>query len=261
MKKLIFLLVFIALVAGVGGYFGLVPGVSSLFGTNKPRDLGIRYTEADLASGRGKSQIIYETLPEGTAPEKSWQTVGQRKIDTTFSSAEITAVMNNKVGRYSPYKNVQLKFNADGSGEISGSLVKSRLPLYGSTFGAPSEAVSFAMKFLPENPVFYLKGKATLEGNKVGVFEPQRFEIGRVPLPLDLILAFGPLNLVKETYALDITGLTSELSKIDNKRALIIDFINSRLSAIPGFYAESAGFAEDQLIYKGTLPEKELTVR
>ena len=111
--------------------------------------------------------------------------------------------MNNKKGAYYPYKNIQVKFNADGSGEISATLIKSRLPLYASTFGAPQIAVDFAMKILPDNPVVYLKGKATLVDNKVGLFEPQRFEIGRVPLPVNIFLSLAP-ELIPQTYALDI---------------------------------------------------------
>jgi hypothetical protein len=110
--------------------------------------------------------------------------------------------------------------------------------------------------------VFYLKGKATLVNNRVGVFEPQRFEIGRVPMPLDMILAFAPPVLVRPAYALDLGAMTQELSKVGNKKALIIDFINTRLeSYIPGFYAEDARMEENKLIFKGTLPEREKTVR
>lgn len=45
------------------GYSGFIPGVSALFGSNKPRDLGVNYTETDRASAREKSQIEYVSLP------------------------------------------------------------------------------------------------------------------------------------------------------------------------------------------------------
>lgn len=254
MKKFFFfILILLLILAGIGGYFGLIPGVSALFGSDKPRNLGVNYTEIDLSSGRTKAPIIYETTTNGAV----WQTSGSIPIDTEITSQELTAIMNNKKGAYYPYKNVQVKFNADGSGEISATLIKSRLPLYGSTFDAPKIAVDFAMKVLPDNPVVYLKGKATLVDNKVGLFEPQRFEIGRIPLPVGMFLSLAP-KLIPEAYALDVSQF-SELSKIENKRALIIDFINSRLSAIPGFYAKSAKMTENKLLFEGTLPEKEIT--
>lgn len=254
---LVFILILLLVFVGLGGYFGIIPGISALFGSNKPRDLGIKYTDADLSSGRAKAPIIYETAT-ASGNVSVWQTSGTLPVNTEMTSSEITAIMNNKKGAYYPYKNVQVKFNADGSGEISAVLIKNRLPLYGSTFDAPKVAVDFVMKILPDNPVVYLKGKATLVDNKVGLFEPQRFEIGRVPLPVGIFLSLAP-KIIPEVYALDVGEITSELSKVDNKRALIIDFINSRLSAIPGFYAKSAKMTENKLIFEGTLPEKETT--
>jgi len=250
MKKLFFLLVLLLIVGGALAFYFLFFNVS-------PRDLGIRWTQADHKSGRAKSQIKYETTTEKVAAAQAWQTFGERKVDTTFTSEEISAIMNNKPGAYYPYKDVQVKFNGDGSGEISGRLIKNRLPLYGATFAAPQVAVDFVMKFLPPDPVFYLKGRASLVDNQVGIFEPQRFEIGRIPMPLGLILATVP-SLVPQAQAMDLAGMAQELSKVDNKRALIIGFINSRLGMIEGFYAKKAHFTDNKLIYEGTLPEKEV---
>lgn len=244
------------------GYLGFIPGLSNLMGTNKPRDLGIKYTEADRTSARGKSQVVYETLPPDTPPEKSHQTSGSRPIKTEFSSAEMTALMNNRPWKYWPYGNVQVKFNADGSGEISGVLIKDRVPAYTAAIGIPKEAVNLAMKLLPNKPVFYVKGKAALVDNKVFLFEPQTFQLGRISMPVDIFLSFVPPELVKEAYAaMDTTELTGELSKIQNKKALIVEYINRRLSSYPGFYAKRAEFAENKLIFEGTLPEKEAVVQ
>jgi len=227
--------------------------------TNNPRDLGVKWSEQDLNSGRAKGQVVNEFIKEEDSSGVAWKTSGKRDIKTTFSSSEITAIMNNKKGAYYPYKNIQVKFNADGSAEISGRLIKSRIPTYGSTFDAPKVAVDLTMKFLPENPVFYLKGKATLAENQVEFFEPQRFEIGRIPMPLGIILASAkkPDN---QAYAMDVGGFLSEISSVNNKRQIIIDFINSRLSNIEGFYAKKAYYEENKLNYEGTLPEKEIIV-
>jgi len=244
-----FLLVVFAL---AGGYF--------YFRVSTPRDLGVTYTQEDLQSGRAKGGVILETLPANTRPEDSWQTFGSQEVKAEFSSAEITAIMNNRPGVYYPYKNVQVKFNADGSGEISGQLVKSRIPTYAATFDAPKVAVDFVMKFLPPDPVFYLKGRASLVDNNVGIFEPQKLEIGRVPIPLGPILAFNR-QVIPAVYAADFSELVGEISSVSNKRQLIIDFINSRLANIQGFHAKKAYFTEDQLTYEGTLPEREATLR
>lgn len=250
LAKLFFSLIFLILIIVAVAYFALNP--------SNPRNLGITYTQADLVSGRDKSQIKYDLISENESSGSPWLPYGQRDVNTSFSSQEITAIMNNKPGIFYPYKNVQVKFNGDGSAEISGQLIKSRIPIYASTFDCPKVAVDIVMKFLPPNPVFYLKGKATLEENKVGIFEPLRFEIGRVPMPLDLILAQKPL--ITPVYAIDINGLLSEISSVTDKRQIIIDFINSRLSNVPGFYAKSASFSDNKLNYEGTLPEGEKIV-
>lgn len=248
--KLFFSFIFLILIIVAIAYFA--------FNTKSPRNLGITYTPQDLESGRGKSQIKYDLISESQSAGSPWLPYGQRDVNASFSSSEITAIMNNKPGIFYPYKNVQVKFNADGSAEISGQLIKSRIPIYASTFDAPKVAVDIVMKFLPENPVFYLKGKATLVENKVGVFDPLRFEIGRVPMPLNLILAYRPS--IYQVYAMDINGLLSEISSVTDKRQIIIDFINSRLSNVPGFYAKNASFSDNKLNYEGTLPEGEKIV-
>lgn len=257
---IIILLVLVTLLTA--GYLGLVPGLSKIMGSNKPRDLGVQFSEADKTSGRAKSQIVYDTLPENTPTAQSIQRFGKREVNTEFSSAEITALMNNRPWKYWPYADVQVKFNADGSAEISGILLKDRLAGYGAAIGLPQAAVDFAQKFLPANPVFYVKGKAALANNAVSVFEPQDFELGRVPLPVSVFLSYFPNILsVDEVQAAESNDMVSQLSQIKNKRELIINYINSRLSQINGFYAREAKFGNNKLVYNGTLPERESTVR
>ena len=242
------------------GYFGLIPGLSSVLGADKPRDLGIRYTEADRTSARAKSQIVYATLPESTPPEQSRVFSGSRPVSATFSSAEITSLLNNRPWRYYPYKNMQIKFNGDGSAEVSGMLDKSKVPGYCAAIGIPKEAANFAMKFLPPNPVFYVKGRAALTNNKLSLFEPEAFELGRIPMPVSAFLALSGPKLVSSAFAASSDDMLTELSKVSNKKALIMNYINSRMASFEGFFAKSAYFAEDKLVFDGTLSKQEATV-
>lgn len=258
MKKLLLLLfvIVICIPVFVLGLLGFVPGLSTILGTDKPRDLGIKYTPADLKSVRSKSQIVYKTLPDTTIPSQTRQFAGKRDVTTEFTSAEITSTMNNQPWKLWPYKNIQVKFNADGSGEISGIFIKSRLPDYSAVISAPSQAADFAMKFLPDNPVFYVKLKASLIDNKIETFEPMSFEIGRMPMPLSLFLSFNGPMLIHEAYAQNVGEMSQELSKVQNKRQMIIEFINQRLSSDFGnFYAKKAYFGENKLFFDGTLTE------
>jgi hypothetical protein len=242
------------------GYLGLIPGVSNLMGTNKPRDLGIIYTQADYNSARAKSKIAYEVLPSGTPASQSLQRSGQNNINTAWSSAEITSLMNGRPWKYWPYKDVQVKLNEDGSAEISGVLDKSKILNYAAAINLPTEVVKYAVNFLPADPVFYVKGRATLTENKVGLFEPQKVEIGRMPLPLGTLLSFAP-SLIETAYAQSLQDFTADLSKVQDKKTYIINYINKRLASIPGFYAKSAEFGKDKLIFDGTLSAKESTAR
>jgi hypothetical protein len=136
-------------------------------------------------------------------------------------------------------------------------LIKDKVPAYASVIGVPSEATDFAMKFLPPDPVFYVKLKGALSDNKVSLFEPQAFQIGKIPMPLNVFLSLGMPKLVETAFAQDIGEMTDELSRVQNKKALIISFINDRLSSDFGsFYAKKAYCQENKLFFEGTLSEK-----
>jgi hypothetical protein len=258
MKKFLLILIIIIILVPVFAlaFMGFVPGLSTLLGTDKPRDLGIKFNQEDLKSIRAKSHIEYKTLPDSSSPSQTRQFSGKRDVSTEFTSAEITATMNSQPWKYWPYKNVQMKFNGDGSGEVSGVLLKSKLQDYAVAINAPQEAINFAIKYLPADPVFYVKMKASLVNNKIGVFEPEKFEIGRMPMPLSLFLSMGGNTLIQSAYAQNPQEMSQELSKVQNKRQLIIDFINTRLSSDFGdFYAKKAYFEEDKLLFEGSLTE------
>jgi hypothetical protein len=254
---LIFLIIIIFIPVTLLTYLGFMPVLSSLFGTDKPRDLGIKFTPEDLKSVRGKSQVEYTVLPDSNIPQETRQFIGARQVTAEFTSVEITATLNNQPWKLWPYKNVQIKFNGDGSEEMSGVIIKKRLPAYAQAIGVPPEAINFAMKYLSANPVFYLKGKAALADNRVSVFEPQVFEIGRMPMPISLFLAVGGQSLIRKAYAEDLNGMANDLSKVGNKKEQIIAFINGRLNGGFGsFFAKKAYFGENLLYFDGTLTKE-----
>ena len=170
----------------------------------------------------------------------------------------MTALMNNRPWKYWPIKDVQIKFNADGTAELSGVVIKDKLIGYAQAIGVPQEVVSTVVSFLPPTPTFYLKGKASLEENKVKDFEPQAVYLGKMPLPVDTLMAILDDRGFNPTYAADPI---SELSKYQGKREAIISFINDKLASLTGFYAKEAYFGDGKLYFDGNLSEKEATVR
>ncbi|PKH44539.1 hypothetical protein CVH13_01850, partial [Dehalococcoides mccartyi] len=55
----------------VMGYLGIMPGVSSLMGSDKPRDLGITATSQDYQTMVTKSGVTVSALPSDTLPADS----------------------------------------------------------------------------------------------------------------------------------------------------------------------------------------------
>ena len=205
------------------GYLGYIPGLSTLLGANKPRNLGIKYTENDKASARAKSQLIYGVLPENTPPELSISRSGSRKINTSFNSAELTSLMNNRPWKYWPIEKVQLRINDDGSTELSGVVINEKLKGYAAAIGVPAKASELITKFLPRNPAFYVKAKTSLTENQVSEFDVQSVYLGKVPIPVNALLAKFAPELIKTVFADDVI---SELSKYEGKKEAIINFIN-----------------------------------
>ncbi|KKQ33277.1 MAG: hypothetical protein US48_C0017G0009 [Candidatus Levybacteria bacterium GW2011_GWA2_37_36] len=256
----VFLFIIATIVFGLG-YMGYIPTIANLLGTNKPKDLGIRFTEQDRVEAHAKSGVEYGTLPATTSDELSIQRFGKHNVDTIWTSAQASALMNNRPWKFWPYQNVQVKFNADGSAEVSGGLNKAVVPNYAAAIGIPKVAVEFAMKLLPPNPVFYLKMKASLKDNQIETFEPQTFQLNQIPLPVNAFLSFNP-RLIGEVNAQFSANMLSDLVKVKNKRSLIIGYINDRLSGYSSFfYAKESRILENKLIYKGTLADQEATVR
>ena len=178
-KKLLYLIVILViLIILVFGYLGFVPGVSNLMGSNKPRDLGVATSSADLKSVENKLQLNYV--------EGSFKVSGSKTLSTTFTDKELTALINNHFSRWSAYpvSAAQVKFNSDGSAEVSGIIHLDRLRDYAAATGLPADDVSRIankIQWLNSSPPFYLKGQAEV---KNGVLNGgiETLQIGRLSI-------------------------------------------------------------------------------
>jgi hypothetical protein len=168
----------------------------------------------------------------------------------------MTALMNNRPWKYWPIKNVQLKINPDNTVDMSGVFNEKKLEGYGTAIGVPAAVIN-RLPILPSEGAFYLKGSAALTENNVSKFDITSAKLNRMPIPTSILLS---LNSFKSNiaYAEDVT---SELSKYSNKKSYVIDFINSKLSWVQGFFAKRAEFKNGKLEFEGKLPDKEITTR
>ena len=182
--------VLIIIIVLVGGYFGLVPGVSSIFGSDKPRDLGVTYTEADRLSGRAKAGWEVVELSSDLPPEESYSFSGQNAVDTTFNERELTAWANDPWA-YFPLSDCQVRVNDDNTVEFSGKLhigaLKEWIDAMGVTDDYSELIDNYLRWFMWGNPPFYVKMSASVANGQV--INPQIYsaQVGRFSIPQSLI--------------------------------------------------------------------------
>lgn len=227
-----FVLIVALLVVGVGGYFGFIPGVSKIFGSDKPKDLGVTFSQADYASMESKTGATLAPMPVDVEASVTLKHEGSHAVDTSFTQAEFTSKVSNRPWSDNPFGSVQVKFNADGSAEASGIL---RLPVAVRFFTAmgiaSADVEAQAKKFnVPMADVpFYFKGTGIARDNHITP-NLTALEIGRVPVPMAII----------NQYQQPAADLATDL-----------------LSKVKGFSMEEASISDGQLHFKGTLPDKE----
>jgi hypothetical protein len=240
LKKLILTILFTLVFFGgavlaIGGYFGFIPYANKLFGSDKPRDLGIRFAPGDTLKAQEKVGVKLVALPKGTPVTESIKLKGKKPASYTMSSAEISALANNRPWKYYPLSNVQIKINTDNAVEVSGMLDTVKLMSYAQAIGfdlsAPKEYMNKYHVNL-ENMPFYIKGTGNVTEGKVAL-NFQRVELGRLSLPSEV------------------------LSKA---QAPVISFVETFMSKAPGFYAKRLEANSGKLIFEGSVPEEEATV-
>lgn len=258
MKKgwIVFLSIVVIIIL-VLGWFGLIPGLSSIMGATKPKDLGVKYSQEDFNVAHQASGVNYEVIAGNIPASSSIAFNGSHPVNKSWNSAQMTSLMNNRPWKYWPIKNVQLRINPDNTVEMSGVFEEKKLEGYAAAIGVP-QAVTSRLNILPNQAAFYLKGSAALTNNSVSKFDITAAQMNRISIPTGILLSLNNTFRAETAYAEDVTG---ELSKYSGKKQAIINFINSKLSWISGFYAKSATFSDGKLNFDGTLPNQELTAR
>lgn len=211
------LLVFVLFI----GYFGFMPGVSALMGTNKPRDLKISYSSADLSSAQSKlQQSIIDALsdPYGQLVDSDSAT-----LVVELTPEELSAILS----AIQPISDVQVKIIGE-TVEFSGQIDSERIPQFLSTVGVSGFDEENALLELtniqiPFDPVFYVKGTGSVRDDNVDL-ELERVELGRLPIPVD------KADKTLKTY------------------------IEAVLDSTPNLDIGDAGIKDGKLLFKGTVP-------
>jgi len=238
MFKLFFklILVLVIVVILTAGYLGFVPGLSTIMGADKPKDLGITYTQDDFQNMTAKSGITRQTLPESTDLIQSAQYEGTHELKITYSGQDLTALVNETKWKYNPFSNVQIRINQDATTEISGNINLEKLWDYVGTNGVSTSDIEQAKKALaaiPSQPAFYAKGVTEGADNKVSKLNIESLSIGRLSVPSNII---------------------------HTNQHYLAEIADKEMSSIPGFYAKSVKAENGEVKFEGSIPDVESIV-
>ena len=208
----------ILLVILVLGYLGFVPGLSDLMGTNKPKDLWVKFSEANYAAGMAKVPGATVLNPEALCINCPYTSSGSIPVNTNFSQEEFTAMMNKRNSTKGPLRDSQFKFNSDGTIEASGKLVDPRIT----------------------GPVYLI---ATIDqaSGKSGSINVSYAEMGKVPIPADQLSIVEEIanKSIADTFAknpgLNVTSVSVEDGKL-NFNGTLPETVEGNPNVIPVEY-------------------------
>jgi hypothetical protein len=232
--KIIVLIIVVVFLGAVGylAYLGFVPGLSKLIGADKARDLGVVYSQKDFDSFLNKTNITHDELLGNPSPDQSIVFSGSKNLTTQFSEAEASARINYDKWAYMPISNVELRFNADGTFELSSNLVMGHLEGFIAAIGAGytmadvNKGLGY-LNVIKTDPPIYLKAKPVVSENQVNV-EVISAQVGKVNIPID-----------KGTANNFLASLTEKV-----------------FARIPGFYVNSFKVENGKVVFDGTIPTK-----
>jgi hypothetical protein len=224
----------VVVVVLVAGYFGFVPGLSNVMGSNKPVDLGTSYTPADYKSAVSKIGVIFSNNTDTVNYDKSQKSYGPAKpVTVDFTASEITAALNDKPHAEDfPVKDWQVRYNPDGTAEMSAVVLLDKVSSYAKSHGVTDDTIQNVLdavsKFgvLEKEIPVYLKGSFSVVNGSLD-FDATSVKIGRLPISADTI---------------------------NSNKADILDFRNTHKNDIPGFSCKNCSIINGKLHFEGTFP-------
>jgi hypothetical protein len=149
---------------------GYLPGIGQVFGLGQAKDLGVSYSDDDYLNAKTKLDAALES----------------QVIQTSFTSEEITALVNGCTVSACVLSDVQVKTSADGLVELAGvidrdeaiSLLTSLAPAQeGSELGS-------VIALLPPEPSFYLEAEMIAE-NDIFILNVSDAKVAGIDIPED----------------------------------------------------------------------------
>jgi hypothetical protein len=218
----------------VAGYFGFVPGISNIFGSNKPVNLGTTYTAQDYKSAIAKSGVQFLNNADTLSLNKSQKTYGPAKaVNVDFTPAETLALLNDKAHAPDfPVKDWQLRVNPDGTAEVSAVVMMDKINNYSTAHGINNGDLQQVLDIIKKAGIvekevpFYVKGNATVSNGQLS-FDATSVKIGRLPISADVV---------------------------NSHESDIINIFNTHKNDVPGFSVKNASIVNGKIHFDGTLP-------
>lgn len=235
MKKfLIVLLVLIIVVMG-GAYAMLSMG----------KKVDVTYTETDFNSALAKSGVVIDDIEEInllTLANNNFTTNGTTEVETSFTNAEMSALIDKANANGGPISDFRVSFNGNNEGEISFKLTDAFLGFIedqnmifnyfispvASAGGIKETVVNFITGVAANKPVYASGSLVKTSSNSVS------------------------LNIT----SLKVGQLSMSQEVIDKVEYEVLRFVNGLLSEVNGISIEELRVENGELYYKGTLPSE-----
>jgi hypothetical protein len=219
------ILIIILLIVAVLFYVGIIPGFT------KPLDLGAK-NDPNFISTFSASHAMKNEIPGGIVPNgRQAEFSGQTNLNYDFTGNEITSILNSWKTRSPslPIKNIQVRFNNDGTGEISGILEIKTAINTAKLLGYNDRDIETGQKYVQTfgDLTFYVKGTGGVKNNVISL-NPTDFKIGNVTVPKDLTTQVAPV---------------------------VSNAIEKRINQVGTIQIKSLDFSTGKLHIEGTVPD------
>jgi hypothetical protein len=172
-------------------------------------------------------------LPANTPPDQSLSFSGTQSANFNITQAEATALLNDNPWPYFAIKDCQVRFNDDGTGEMSGILLIDKMHDYAIGRGYSDADYSNVLKYVSTYAViqkeipFYVKGTGSVV-NGVITFDISKLEVGRLSIPV---------------------------SQVNDHKSALIEAAEKAMTLVPGFSVKNFSIEGGQMHFDGTLPK------
>lgn len=237
MKKIIGIgcLTIILLLAGISAFVGYKVS-TTMKGMGKAKDLGLTASREQADAAQQKTAVAVNTLPSDAPIAGSIRYEGSMPKTYELDSSELTALaLSHARYKYFPFKNIQIRVNADNTVEISCVADTMKAFSYATALGFAAADLEKAMTDykIPRTTIpLYVKGSGSVTNGNV------------------------ELNL----NAGEVAGIPAPMGLVNEKKPQIVGILESFIKKTNGLVAKSITFKDGKVHFDGMVPERKYIV-